>query len=79
MNRELSLHKALALHEEDGWHFASAPGDVIKIMPPPPLRDEYGLNEKASWDVQSVEGALAFIKGFYAARYLEHYKPRKTT
>jgi hypothetical protein len=34
MNRELSLHRALAYREQDGWRFASN-GKWIKILPPP--------------------------------------------
>jgi hypothetical protein len=80
MNRELSLHKvqrALGRYGEDGWRFTSAPGYLIKILPPPEFRDEYGLNEKAGWEVASFESALAFINGFYAARYLERHKPHR--
>jgi hypothetical protein len=76
MNRELSLHEALVNHEDNGWIFDSD-GDGIKILPPPELRDEYGLYEEDGWTVPSVEGALAFIDGFYAARHLEYHKPHK--
>jgi hypothetical protein len=74
MNRELSLHQAMVNHEDDGWIFDSA-GDGIKILPPSDFRDEYGLNDEYGWTVQSVEAALAFIDGFYAARYLERHRP----
>lgn len=72
MNKELALHYALVRHEEDGWIFDSANGGAIKIMPPQPVRAEFGLHEKAGWEVKTVDAALAFIEGFYTARYLEH-------
>jgi hypothetical protein len=76
MNRELLLHTALVNHEDDGWLFDSD-GDRIKILPPPEFRDEYGLNDEDGWSVPSVEAALAFIDGFYAARQLEYRKSHK--
>jgi hypothetical protein len=72
MNRDLYLHLALVRHEEDGWIFDSANGDAIKIRPPQTICQEFGLHEEAGWDVRTVEAALSFIEGFYAARYLEH-------
>jgi hypothetical protein len=71
MNRELVLHQALVYHEDAGWIFSNTSDGGVEIMPPQKLCDEYGLNENASWNVKSVEDALAFIRGFEEARFLE--------